>query len=356
MMNARMILVGLCLVSSAGLSVGQDSSDRPKREPAQRPPVLRGPEAPDNRPELLDRRFGDSPMTKGNRMGGMKVIPPKDLQQALKALLGEQTAPAVRLSPEQEKRIRALVSQFEQDRRAYQVEHRVELAKLRREAGMGREIQSARRGRTQLTDRRGGQDRVGDERNMREPITRDQATGRQQGQRGQRSRANQQPTPEQAKAREKMRALMQVGPQAADLQQKIYAELTEAQRAFVDAKIAELAERRAAQRDMERFERKRRNRQAEQGQRPQRSQQGRRQVTDWSRVYNDDGTINLDALPDRVAERLKPLSEADRKRGVEMFRQRVERGRRERDRQMTPKNKKQPPLDEVVVPKPRGDG
>ncbi|HED53489.1 MAG TPA: hypothetical protein ENJ00_04735 [Phycisphaerales bacterium] len=347
MMNARVILAGLCLVSVAGLSVGQDNSGESGREPGQKPPVLQGPSAPDNRPELLDRRFGGSQEGAGNRMRAMKIIPPKDLQQALKALLSEDAEPAVRLSADQEKKIRELVAQFEQDRRAYQKEHRAELAKLRREAGLGREIQRAERDPSQQTDGRARRNLNTDERTMREPITRQQAIGNRPGRR---QSVDQQPTPEQARAREKMRAIMQAGPQAADLQQKIYAELTQAQREFVDARIAEFAEQRAQERDMQRFERRRKDRQAE-----QRSQRRPRQVTDWSRVYNEDGTVNLDALPARVADRLKPLSEADRKRGVEIYRQRVERGQRERDRRMTPKYKNPPPLDRVDVPKPKGD-
>ena len=142
------------------------------------------------------------------------------------------------------------------------------------------------------------------------------------------------PTPEQEAARRELRVFMQAGPSTGDLQRRIYAELSPEQQQFIDEEVLLRAEERAQERDMAMIERKRRDRAEQQpGARPDRvpdgaAPAGNRERVDWSKVYNEDGSVNIDALPERVRQRLENLNDEQRQRVVDALKKRFETGER----------------------------
>lgn len=328
----------ISMVVCAGSATAQDAEK----------PLLSGPEVNDTRPALVEDTFGDQKMGKA-RMGAMDAIPAGDLRLIMRRMNAPDADPALRLTEEQIGKIRELMQDFEQERRAYIEANREAFETLRQEAGVraeGRE-RPAERGANRGAGR-GGEDVRPEaaERDMREPQAPDRAQRRgrpaadrgpgPEGDRGPAGREPEaRPTPEQEAARQRLREFMQAGPSTGDLQRRIFAELTPEQQRFVDDEVLLLAEERAQERDMAMLERKRRDR-AEQapGARPGQTPgaqppagNGRARV-DWDKVYNDDGTVNIEALPERVRQRLENLSESDRKKAIEALKKRFEMGQR----------------------------
>ena len=116
---------------------------------------------------------------------------------------------------------------------------------------------------------------------------------------------------------------MQKGPNTGDLQRQIYAELSSEQQAFIDSEVLRLAEERADAREQRKIEERLKDRRekageagaAENGARASRS-------IDWDAVLPADGSVNLDALPERFRQRLENVDEAKRRQVLERFRDR----------------------------------
>lgn len=301
-------------------------------------PLLSGPEVKDTRPALVEESFGGEKMGKA-RMGAMEALPPETLRRILRSMHAEGADPALKLMPEQGESIRAIMQGFEAERRAYMDEHRAELAALREKAGL-REGEI----RERLAER--GAQRGGGGRERPAPEAMGEGEGKPveaEGARRQERRrvapggaepgagapAEVRVTPEQEAARQELRKMMQGGPSMGDLQRRIYAELSPEQRAFVDAEVLRLAEERAQERDMQMLERKRADRAQERAGQPGAAGPGgpeARARFDWSKALNPDGTVNLDALPERMRERLASMSEEDRRKALETLKTRVQPG------------------------------
>ena len=328
--QATRVLV-VSMVAMAGAAWGQEADK----------PLLSGPEVKDTRPALVEDGFGGTKMGK-DRMGAMDAIPAQDLREILRAMNAPESDPALRLSEEQAGRVRELMREFEQERRAYMQEHREELQTLMKEAGVRPEAIQERQPDARGQRRDDRRERVeSTERDMREPIGPEGARRMQRpavdprggGEGGPQGRPapEERTTPEQDAARRKLREFMQSGPSTGDLQRRIYAELSPEQQGFIDAEVLRLAEDRAKERDMAQIERKRQDRAQQQpGARPGTAAPagGNRARIDWDKVYNEDGSVNIEALPERVRQRLENLSEQDRKRAVDALKKRFETGQR----------------------------
>lgn len=337
-LSKRVFAVSLMIC--AGSASGQDADK----------PLLSGPAVNDSRPSLVEDNFGDMKTGKA-RLGAMDAIPAEDLRQILRLMGSPEADPAVSLSQEQNDRIRELMREFAQERRAFIQENRAEFAALRSAAGVGTD-----RGRPEAV-----------ERDMREPVGAERARpqDRRRAERGneleggpERRRAGgrdrgaedapraigrnareAKPTPEQEAARRELMEFMKAGPSTGDLQRRIYAELSPAQQQFIDDEVLLRAEERAQDRDMMMLERRRRDRaQQEPGARQGRGGQAEGQAgaararIDWSKVYTEDGSVNIEALPERLQERLEKLDDEQRQRAVEALKKRFETGQRLRTR------------------------
>lgn len=312
--SAAAVLVMLC-----GLAGAQEGEK----------PLLSGPEVKDTRPALVEETFGGAKMGK-DRMGAIEAIPPEQLRRIIQSMNGEGADPALRLSAEQGQSIRAIMQVYEAERRAYLAEHREELSALREKAGVrggglgerGAGVRGAPEPAALGADPERKVEADGAKRQERRRLAPQNAAP------GAGAPEQTKATPEQEAARQELRKLMQGGPSLGDLQRRIYAELTPEQRAFVDAEVERLAEEVARDRDMAMLERRRADRAQERAGQPGGAGspgQGRGPI-DWSKVLNPDGTVNLEALPERARARLDGMSEEERRRAVETLKSRLERG------------------------------
>ncbi len=313
-------------------------------------PLLSGPAVNDSRPSLVEDNFGDMKTGKA-RLGAMDAIPAEDLRQILRLMGSPEADPAVSLSQEQNDRIRELMREFAQERRAFIQENRAEFDALRSAAGVGtdrgrpeaaerdmREPVGAERVRPQARPRveRGNELEGGPERRRAVGLDRaaeiaPRAVSRNAGEA--------KPSPEQEAARRELMEFMKAGPSTGDLQRRIYAQLSPAQQQFIDDEVLLRAEERAQDCDMMMLERKRQERaQQEPGARQDRGGQAEGQAgadrarIDWSKIYNEDGSVNIEALPERLQQRLEKLDDQQRQRAVEALKKRFETGQRLRSR------------------------
>ncbi|MFI4893797.1 MAG: hypothetical protein ACIAQ0_10245 [Phycisphaerales bacterium JB058] len=322
MMTLTKRVLVISMVGCAGLAMGQDADK----------PLLSGPEVNDSRPALVEENFGGEMKMGKARLGAMDAIPANDLRQILRDLGSPEADPLIRLSEEQVERIRELMREYEQDRRAYLQENREEFEALRQAAGIGGD-----RGRPEAAERDmrepEGQERAGRQarpRAERGPVGEE---GPERGPRRGPAGAGAEPTPEQEAARRELRAFMQAGPSSGDLQRRIFAELSPEQQQFIDEEVLLRAEERAQERDMAMLERRRRDRAEEApgarpGRTPGQAQAGNRQRIDWSQVYSEDGSINLEALPERIRQRIENLDDEQRQRVLDALKKRFETGER----------------------------
>lgn len=178
--------------------------------------VLGGPEVEQRDVPGVQQQFGQSTM---RQRGGEDRIPLRALRDAVGSLTGDDTLAELRISAEQEETIRAMVTDFQQQRRGFMQEHRDELRELR---------QSIRR--------------PGDQRQPRDEMSTEGTT----------------PSPQAV--RQQIRQIMQQGPQESDLITKIWAELSEEQQDAVETKLDEIRAEMAQQREDQYVERRMRQR------------------------------------------------------------------------------------------------
>ena len=316
MPTSRSLVLSLMLVS--GAATAQD---------AERP-LLSGPEVEDSRPGLVEDSFGEMATGKA-KLGAMAAIPAQDLRKIMQGMNKEDAPAEIRLSQEQNERVRELMAEYSRERRAWMNENREELAELRAAAGMPERASDTGGGR----DRRAPQ---GEERNMMEPI---EATGARRAPAarvpapegdGSGGRGREVKTPEQEAAAQRLREFMAKGPTTGDLQRRIYAELSPEQQKFVDDEVRRMADERGDQREMEKIKRRQQDREAKAEQAGGPERQGRAGGggrIDWDAVLPADGSVNLDALPERARARLESLSEDEQRKALEAFRKRTEQQR-----------------------------
>jgi hypothetical protein len=332
--RTRSLIATLTFVS--GVALGQDAQK----------PLLSGPEVEDSRPGLVEDSFGDMATGKA-RLGAMAAIPAQDLRKILQGMSKADAAAEVRLSEEQSARVRELMAEYSRERRAWMVEHKDELAELRMAAGIAepaaRGPSREGRDRTERNTREGDEPRRGkpesEEPNMMEPIgtssARRMPAARMPAREGvpegeQQKRAQ---TPEQQAVAQRLREFMSKGPSTGDLQRRIYAEFSPAQQKHVDDEVRRMADERGDQREMEKIKRRQEDSKAEgakergEGQPARAGGAGR---IDWDAVLPADGSVNLDALPERARKRLESMGEAEQKRALEAFRKRSEQQGRNR--------------------------
>lgn len=323
-MPATRLTLTLTFVLTAGLAAGQDKENKP---------FLSGPEVEDTRPGLVEDSFGSTAMGK-QRLGAMAAIPSQDLRKIIGSMRGDEADPAIRLSEEQYLVVRDLTREFEAERREWMREHRDELSGLYSAAGMPMPTDRSDRLRSGGADEQARRRPApeGEERNMMEPVSPEHARRSPGVQRRDRSEGAERqdasgertpPTPEQEAARLKLREFMQKGPNTGDLQRQIYAELTPEQQAYIDTEVLRLAEERADAREQRKIDERLKDRREQEGEAGAEDRRARAlNSIDWDAVLPSDGSVRLDALPERFRQRLESVDPVQQRQLLERIRDR----------------------------------
>lgn len=235
-----LLAVGLAL-SPAPLAAQDQPAD--DTAPAQAPaaPLLAGPPVEEARIPGVESSFS---MMNGSRMARAadRSVPGRVFHRALRSLAGEDAPEDVRLKPDQVEAIRAHLRAFESERRAYLREHADELAQIRSAIGD--------RPRAGRGARDGGD--AGERPQTPDTTKADTPEAADDGGRAQT------PDDERQALIARARQLRRLAPQAIEVQTKVWAELTDTQRAHLErlfeAWHAEQAEK-MTRRDQERYAR-----------------------------------------------------------------------------------------------------
>ncbi|MEO1278666.1 MAG: hypothetical protein AAFV77_06910 [Planctomycetota bacterium] len=213
---AVLVVAGLASISGTTMAQERDV------EAADDRPLLAGPQVQEERLPGVESGFT---MVRGEsaRMGGQPV-PPQAFRAALSSLMAEDAPMTVRLSPEQRERIMAHVREFESKARG-----------LRDRGSRGQ-----RRAASEQDRRSGVEDRAA----KRRDAGRQAPETVEEGRRGRRGQSD--ARPEDAMASGEQRAVMARA--MADLQHRIWAELSSAQQAHVGTQIEEYRARAEEQR------------------------------------------------------------------------------------------------------------
>jgi len=244
-----LLAVGLTL-SPASLAAQDQPADDPAPAQAPAAPLLAGPQVEEARIPGVESSFS---MMKGSRMAQAadRSVPGRVFQRALRSLAGEDVPEDVRLKPDQVEAIRAHVRDFESQRRAYRREHADELSRIRSAIG------------DRSRDGRGARDggAPGLRRQRPDAALADVSERPDNGDRAQTLSDD-----ERQALIARARQLRRSAPQAIEVQTRVWAELTDAQRAHLErlfeAWHAEQAEK-MTRRDQERYAREIAQRMAE---------------------------------------------------------------------------------------------
>ncbi|MEO0629775.1 MAG: hypothetical protein AAFY46_03490 [Planctomycetota bacterium] len=224
----------------------------------------------------------------GMSMGQSRQLPMRDLRRLLEAM-AESTAPGhLRTTAAQRDAFRALTAEHQAALRAYRREHAETIESMRIAAGLA-------------PVRLGDGDLSGDQR----------------------------------AARTAFYSFMRRGPTDAHLQTRIFAELTDEQRGHINAEIGRLIEEQARERRERRY-----------------ADELAASPVDPSTFFDDDGTVNMDALPERLRRQMSEFEEPHRANRLRRIVERVSRIRLESGESEPMAERAAPGIDAVQVPKP----
>ncbi|MEL6499347.1 MAG: hypothetical protein AAF937_04230 [Planctomycetota bacterium] len=272
------VLVVPLLLAACSCARGQaDESD---------PAPLAGPEVRQTRPERMEQGLTSDRST-GMQMGQVRQLPPKDLREILDAMSKEDTPDAVRMTAAQRAAIRAITRDHHAAVRAHRAEHADTLNALRVRGG------------------------VLPERIAYDKLSQDQRA-----------------------ARSELQALLRTGPSTADLQARVFAELTGPQREHADAAIDTLLERRAREAREKRY-----------------ADELNAAPVDTAAFFRQDGTVNMEALPERLRRQLADVKEPRRAQRLRRLLDRFAE-RRAQPSEPTPDGPAAPDLESVPTPTP----
>lgn len=204
MARLNKVLTVAALVLISGTALAEPPADK-NNEPA-----LRGPAVRDGGVPGMRRHFGDE----GNMQGRMaNRMPPHAFVRALEVLRGDKADEAVRLTPEQDQKIRAIMDDFRASMQKFHEEHKAEFEAIR--------------------------PRRGDSQGPRPDGERRQAGGPEDRPAG--------PNPD-GQRRQQFQELMAKAPKPEDAQAAVFNVLTDAQKPLVQARLEvikkDMAERR----------------------------------------------------------------------------------------------------------------
>ena len=134
-MPRRPSIVSLLCAVGLGLSLAPVTLARPAPDASTPPePALKGPEVRDRKVPGVEGKFGEGGNEK-KKLQSEQRIPPRVYKDALGTLKAESAPADVRLSPEQETKLKTIMDDFESSSRAFMQANRDKLSELRGSRG-----------------------------------------------------------------------------------------------------------------------------------------------------------------------------------------------------------------------------
>jgi DNA-binding MarR family transcriptional regulator len=273
-LNKILTVAALVLISGTALAEPPAESNNQ--------PALRGPAVRDGGVPGMKRHFGEGGDMK-ERMGGR--IPPQAFVRALEAVRGENVDANVRLTPEQDEKIRAIMDNFRDSMQKFHEEHKAEFRALRPKHGEGPRGEGPR-----------GEGPRGE---------------------GPRGEATADGAPKRDGARRQLfEELMAQAPKPEDAQAAVFTVLTDAQKLLVQARLEEIKND-MAERRLEGPAREFAKRQIERGGKggPRGGPQGKGSLE--GRQFNPDN------LPPKLKEKFDSMTPEERAEAIKQFRERM---------------------------------
>lgn len=250
------------------------------------PAPLAGPEVREVRPDLLEQGLTAGPMT-GMSMGQTRQLPMRDLRRLLEAMAEDNAPGHLRTTAAQREAFKTLTAEHQAALRVYRREHAETIESMRIAAGLA-------------------------------PVRLDDGDL----------------SADQRAARTAFYSFMRRGPTDAHLQTRIFAELTDEQRAHINAEIGRLIEEQARERRERRY-----------------ADELAASPVDPSTFFNADGTVDMDALPERLRRQMSEFEEPQRANRLRRIVERVSRIRLETGESEVTTGRAAPGIDAVQVPK-----
>ncbi|MGH7244667.1 MAG: hypothetical protein ACREJD_14740 [Phycisphaerales bacterium] len=278
-MKAKLFALALLVAAGAPVAMADpDSGDA----------VLKGPKVTDGGVPGTRRPFGDGQGGDNKQKLADRPIPQTEFMRAIGALRDDNTPDTLRLTEDQQTKIRAINKEFEQSMRAFREAHKGEFEEMRGKFGD--------RGRPPRGDNKPAAPNAdGDQ--MAPPPPPPQPPphgGPGQG-------------PDGA-ARQKFEELRAQAPSPKDAQAKIFAVLTDAQKPVVQERLESI------KKDM-----------AERGLEGRAREEVRRRLQKQG-ADGAQGKFNADNLPPKMQERLANMTPEEREQAIQRFRERGGRG------------------------------
>ncbi|MBL8886523.1 MAG: hypothetical protein JNK16_07675 [Phycisphaerales bacterium] len=273
-MNAK--LFALALVVAAGVPVAL-------AEPAAGDPVLQGPKVVDGGVPGTRRPFGDGQGGDNKQRLADRPMPQMEFMRAVGALRDESTPENLRLTEEQQAKIKAINQDFEQSMRAFRDAHKGEFEEMRGKFGD--------RGRPPRGEGKPGPDANGDQ--MAPPPPPPSKEG----------------APADGAVRQRFEELRAQAPSPKDAQAKIFAVLTDEQKPIVQERL-ETIKKTMAERGMEGKAR----------------EEVRRRIQKQNEAGGAQGKFDPANLPPKLQERLANMTPEEREQAIQRFRERGGRG------------------------------
>ncbi|MBY0111252.1 MAG: hypothetical protein K2Y21_00415 [Phycisphaerales bacterium] len=284
-------IAALVVVSGTAAALAEPPADK------NNDPALRGPAVRDGGVPGMKRHFGEGGDMK-ERMGGR--LPPQAFVRALEAVRGENVDASVRLTPEQDQKIRGIMDNFRDSMQKFHEEHKAEFEALRPQRGEG--------------PRGEGPRGKGGPRGPHAP----QGDGAPEAQRNAPAENKPEagaPKPDAAR-RQKFEELMAQAPKPEDAQAAVFNVLTDAQKPLVQARLEEI-KKDMAERRLEGPAREFVHRKLADGKRkvaPPGKEEGRGEAR---REFNPDN------LPPKLKEKLDSMTPEEKADAIKQFRERM---------------------------------
>ncbi len=272
MIRLNKILTAAALIVLSGTALAEP----PANTNTDREPALRGPAVRDGGVPGMRRHFGDE----GNMQGRMaNRMPPQVFIRALDAVRGDKVDEAVRLTPEQDQKIRAIMDDFRASMQKFHEEHKAEFEAMR--------------------------PRRGDSQGPRPEDERRQAGGPEDRPAG--------PKPDGQK-RQQFEELMAQAPKPEDAQAAVFNVLTDAQKPLVQARLEEI-KKDMAERRLEGPAREYAKRQIERGKGGKGGKGGPQ-----GKGGPEGRQFNPDNLPPQLKEKLEGMTPEEKAEAIKQFR------------------------------------
>lgn len=278
MVRLNTILTAAALIVLSGTALAEPPANTDQE------PALRGPAVRDGGVPGMRRHFGEGGDMK-ERMGGR--IPPQAFVRALDAVRGDNVDANLRLTPEQDQKIRGIMDNFRDSMQKFHEEHKAEFQAMRPKRGEG----------------------------PRGPRGDGAPEAQRDAQPDAKPQANAEPKPD-GQRRQQFEELMAQAPKPEDAQAAVFNILTDAQKPLVQARLEEI-KKDMAERRLEGPARDFAKRQIEKGGKGGPKGKGGPQGNGGP----EGRQFNPDNLPPKLKEKLDSMTPEEKAEAIKQFRE-----------------------------------